>query len=314
MNRDLFELHTLIHAGLDGHATDEQISRLNTLLRTDAAARDLYLQLADTHSCLAVDEKLWVEETTLSSSIAVAPSARQGRWFASLFARPITAAAVGLFIGLFSASVVFGFVIPQVRLEAARPVPIFADSFEDKTMAPPRGFPSRAGVWSGDLSGSIPTETDLKPKEGVRMVRLAPHDRRKFSYAWRIVDLDAYPVPEGAESRQVEVSASFHSVRSGMAERHQIRLAAFAEEPGEVKAIWNGENMFDQVLQHVGRTVTADPDNQDWKTLRATMEIPPEARSLVISLAAAMAEDSVPKTAHYLDDVHVQFLIKEGVQ
>lgn len=312
MNSDPSELQTMIHAGLDGHATDEQIVRLNTLLRTDAAARDLYLQLADTHSCLAVDEQLWAEQTTFSRSIAANPS-RQGRWFAALFARPITAAAGGLVIGLFSASVAFACVIPRLRTEAARLVPIFTESFDDETMAPQRGFPSRAGVWSGDLSGSIPAETDLKPKDGERMVRLAPHDKRKFSYAWRIVDLAACPMPAGAESRQVEVTASFHGVRSGVAERHQIRLAAFAEEPGEVKAIWNGDNMFDQVLQHVGRTVTADPDDQDWQTLRATMEIPPEARSLVISLAAAMADDSAPKTAHYLDDVHVQFVIKEGI-
>lgn len=207
MNSDPSELHILIHAGLEGHATDEQIVRLNNLLRTDAAARDLYLQLADTHSCLAVDERLWAKRATSSRSTLANPSS-QGRWFASLFARPITAAAVGLVIGLVSASVAFACVIPRLRPEAARSVPLFTESFEDEMMAPQRGFPSRAGVWSGDLSGNIPAETDLKPKGGERMVRLAPHDRRKFSYAWRIVDLDAYPMPTGVESRQCQRATS----------------------------------------------------------------------------------------------------------
>ncbi len=72
MNNNPSELHTLIHAILDGHATDQQVVCINTLLRTDATARDLYLQLADTHSCLAVDEQLWSDETAQSRSLAAA--------------------------------------------------------------------------------------------------------------------------------------------------------------------------------------------------------------------------------------------------
>ena len=42
-----------------------------------------------------------------------------------------------------------------------------------RTPFPPASslHPLRAGVWSGDLLGSIPAETDWKPKDGERMVR-----------------------------------------------------------------------------------------------------------------------------------------------
>jgi hypothetical protein len=281
-------------------------------MRTEATARDLYLQLADTHSCLAIDEQLCVEEASPARPLTAPALTKQNTHFRSFAARPVTAALAGLVVGLFGASMVFGYVVPRVKNEALRSMTVFTESFESETLIPQRGFPSRAGVWSGDLSGSLPAETGLQPKHGDRMVRLTPHERRKFSYAWRIVDLNDFPLPAGAESRQVEVMASFHGVHLGTTDRNQIRLAAFAEQPGDVKPIWNSENMFDHVLQHVGRSVTVNSNDQGWQTIRARMEIPAEARSLVISLAAAMADDSALKTAHYLDDVHVQFVIKEG--
>jgi hypothetical protein len=47
--------------------------------------------------------------------------------------------------------------------------------------------------------------------------------------------------------------------------------------------------------------------------LQATLEIPPGARSLVISLAAAVADEASAKSVHYLDDVHARFIITEAI-
>ena len=62
---------------------------------------------------------------------------------------------------------------------------------------------------------------------------MASHDRR-------IADLNAFPEPAGGQSRLVEVMASIPGVRSGMADRNTIRLAVFAEQPGqgEVDSVW----------------------------------------------------------------------------
>jgi DNA-directed RNA polymerase specialized sigma24 family protein len=58
----------LIHAFLDGRATDAESDRLNELLLADPAARETYVQLADMHSCLAVDEQLWVRPAVYSGN------------------------------------------------------------------------------------------------------------------------------------------------------------------------------------------------------------------------------------------------------
>ncbi|MDB6071028.1 MAG: hypothetical protein JWL81_2199, partial [Verrucomicrobiales bacterium] len=63
VNRE--EWPDLIQSALDGMPDDtggSRAARLNELLRNQAEARELYLQMADVHSCLAVDEKLWVDE------------------------------------------------------------------------------------------------------------------------------------------------------------------------------------------------------------------------------------------------------------
>lgn len=185
---DPTELQTLIHAGLDGHATDEQISRLNTLLRTDGK---------------------------------------------------------------------------------------------------------------------------VSPKEGKQMVRLTPVAGRKFCASACIVDLAAFPLIHGAQSRTAEVTASFHGVGSEWADRNQIRLATFSEAPQDVKAIWNGDSRLDQAMQQNGRTVTIKPGEPGWQTLKVSMEIAAGARSLVIHLGASVADDAGPKTRHYIDDVCVRFLIAE---
>jgi len=62
MNDPHNELHSLIHAVLDGRASDDESERLNELLRINVEALDVSLQLADAHACLAVDEKLWVND------------------------------------------------------------------------------------------------------------------------------------------------------------------------------------------------------------------------------------------------------------
>ncbi len=200
---------------------------------------------------------------------------------------------------------------PQAKSDPERIVTILDESFEDESLQGVRGFPTRAGTWSGDMSSSIAAEEGVAPKTGERMVRLPPHATRKFSYAQRIVDLSEYPLQPGDKVRRIEVEASFHDAGGGVASRHQIRLAAFAEEPAEVKAIWSkGADLFDSVLVHVGRTVTAKSGTEGWHTVRSMMEVPPGARSLVISIAAASVDDAGPKPTRYLDDVHARFVIR----
>lgn len=222
--------------------------------------------------------------------------------------RPLMAAAAGLVMGLFGAALVFGFVAP--RYPAVQT--LLTEGFEEEGMVRDRGFPTRVGVWAGDFLAPQDGEGPVKPAEGLRMVKLTPVEKRKFSYASRFLDVAAFPPLSASQSRQIEVTARFHGATPGVRDRFQIRLAAFAEDLAGARAIWRGGNVDEQALTHVAKTVTMDADAHDWTTLRSTMDVPAGARLLLLSLAAAAADAEGPKTAHYLDHVQVRLITREA--
>jgi hypothetical protein len=311
MDTDHEELNELVQAHLDGRATEEQAFRLNATLKMNKTARDLYLQIADTHSCLAVDEGLWVDQVndSISSSVQLLPANQP--WFAK---RSLASIAAGVVFGMLCGSMVFAYGMPRMKLKRQRVIQVFKESFEDEKVKFNRGFPSDAGGWSGDFEAVVRDESGKSPKDGQYMARLASAANRKFCALARIVDLTEFPQISSTETRTVEVTASFHGMGTEWADRNQIRLAAFSEAPRDVKAIWNADNRLEQALLHLGRTVKMKPGEHGWQTLKVSMEIPTGARSLVIHLGAGTADDAGPKTNHYLDAIHVQFVIKEGSQ
>ena len=291
----------LIQHYLHGEATDAEVAELDRLLASDRALRrKLIVETGiDAGLCEIARERA-------SQPSVVVP--RRSVW---LSWRPLTAAAAGIAFGMFCTSVVFAYAVPRMRVDRHRVVPLFIERFEDVKAVFGRGFPNDADGWSGDFDEVVSTDGAISPKEGQHMARLAPIAGRKFCAAERIVDLAKFPLISGTESRMVEVTASFHGMDSEWADRNQIRLAAFAEAPKDVKAIWNSDSRLDQVLQHLGRTVTMKPGEHGWQTLKVSMEIPTGARSLVIHLGAGVADDARPKTLHYIDDVRAQFVITE---
>jgi hypothetical protein len=291
----------LIQHYLHGEATDAEVAELDRLLASDRALRrKLIVETGiDAGLCEIARERA-------SQPSVVVP--RRSAWFSW---RPLTAAAAGIVFGMFCTSVVFAYAVPRMRMDRHRVVSLFNERFEDVKAVFGRGFPNDADGWSGDFDAVVSTDGAISPKEGQHMARLAPIAGRKFCAAERIVDLTKFPLISGTESRMVEVTASFHGMDSEWADRNQIRLAAFAEAPKDVKAIWNSDSRLDQVLQHLGRTVTVKPGEHGWQTLKVSMEIPVGTRSLVIHLGAGVADDAGPKTLHYIDDVRAQFVITE---
>lgn len=125
--------------------------------------------------------------------------------------------------------------------------------------------------------------------------------------------LAEHPAPVDGETRRLEVSAAFNAPGPARPLRYQVRLAAFSQEPAEIRQIWNNEPvLFDTVLQHVGRNVHAEADDRSWQTVRAAMEIPPGARSVVISLGASEGDRASAPETYYLDDVQVRFVIAQA--
>lgn len=299
-NDDLLESIRRYQAG---EATADEVRRLEESLRSDPRHRADFLAYARLDAALTAAAR----RQAGAARPATPPGPRAGwrSW------RPATAAAAGLLAGVFSASMAWAFAAAQVEPAPERIVSILDEGFEDDAFQPGRGFPTRAGEWSGDLSGRVGEEQGVAPRSGRRMAVLPPHPVRKFSYAVRILDLADYPIGPGEALRRVEAEASFHDVAGDGASRRQIRLGAFAEAPEDVKAVWTRGDMLDSVLLHVGRTVRTQPGARGWSRVRSTMEIPPGARSLVVSIAAAADDDAGPKRSFCLDDVLVRFVVQE---
>jgi hypothetical protein len=301
------DLHDLIERQLSGTLTDEEASLLQSALASDEESRRLYLDYMNLDAALASQAASQAAARELIAASA-APASR--RWFQRW---PI-AAAVGVLAGLSAASLVYGIVAQrQVNSEPrVTAQTLLTEGFEDESMPRDRSFPRRADVWSGDLQAPQGAVAGVVPAEGQRMVLLPPVEKRRFSYASRFLDASALPPAGQGQSRQVEVTARFHGGPAGDDDRFQIRLAAFAEDIPGARAIWLGGHLDERALVHVAKTVKPSPDAQGWTTLRSAIDLPAGARYLLISLAAGVADDEAPKTEHYLDDVQVRLITRDG--
>ncbi len=331
MNKDLNLFLQLWTGGFDVPDTESQ--RLLNRLRDDSEFRsECVAEMKVLGMCKAVqsssprwlelNEVLGIEDVARYSGTAdfsldvmeqIVRQSRGQRRGMSWLGRPAWAVAAGLMVGLFSASMVWAYAVPfakrvmQIKLEA------FSDSFEDSSATWAQRFPKAANEWSGDLSRPLTAENGVQPVKGDYMVRLSPVPGRRLSYARRILDLAEQSPLANGQSIQLEVTASFNSPATDRQVQYQIRLAAFSQEPADVRPIWNNELvLFDTVLQHVGRNLVVEPGDNGWQKLRATLEIPPGTRSLVISLGAGMADDAAPRIGHYLDNVRTRFVVAES--
>ena len=303
-HENISDLDDVLNKYLDGSLTEDEALALSNQIEESSEVRERYWELASIHGM--------VEQTMQSASL----QATTGRESAEPERRPrvsglsrIKTGIAGLAIGVFSASVVWAFNLPQDKKSDQEVREIVTESFEDPDTEFKGRFPSEAGKWFGEIS-SISADEAISSASGVRVAQFIDNPKVKFSYARYLVDLDEYAKPGQNQSRSVRVEASFFASNPDESSVFQIRLAAFSQEPQEVRPIWNDQEvLFDQVLQHVGRNhITKPGQKPDWQRLEASIEIPPETRSLVISLGAGMVDSNGDKSNHYLDDVRVSLV------
>lgn len=314
MNKDHQELSELIPVCLDGMASDEQITRLNAKLRSDSVARDLYLQLADTHSCLAVDESLWMDD--IVDARAPEFQARQGRerW---LNWKPIAAAAAGIVFGMFCTSVVFAYTQPRLPIVESKVLPLADADFESGSQIPAQGIPSRAGAWSGDFSRVVEAENGITPKQGQHMLRFLRSDnelalKNAHSYvgsAAQVIDLRPLRAELSGAEQLVEVSAQFDSIATSLGERYEFNMkaAAFRGDIADAPKLWEDHEAS---VSRSDRTVVADSDTATWQRVAVPLMVPPDADFLVIEFAVVskrlpLDQGATEFPGHYVDQVEV---------
>ena len=302
------ELDALFNACLEGELNEEEAAKLSQLIEGSSEARERYWQLASVHGL--------VEQSMQNASLKaatgqefVAPVKTGGffRW------PKVASVAAGLVVGIFSTSLVWAFNIPQSNRPHPESRQIASASFEDPEMKMSQRFPILANEWHGRIL-SVPQKDGMPAVEGTRVGMFSKGPEPKFAYTRYIIDMQEYAGSTEGYFRSVEVKASFFSPNKDVASVFQVRLAAFSQKPDEVRPIWNDQKtLFNTVLQHVGRNHTTQPGEQSgWHELRATIEVPPGTRSVVVSLGAGNADPDNENSEHYIDAIQVLLVDRSG--
>jgi hypothetical protein len=294
------ELDALIDDCLESRLGEPDAARLSAHLEQSAEARARYWEAASVHGLL--ENVMQHASLRAVTGQALPIASRPQRWQQW---RPLTAAAMGLMIGLCSASLVFGFVV-QRGIGKKLPVAVFESSFENPQMSLASGFPSGTAQWSGDAAHVVAAENGVLPKAGKFILRLEPMSKG-VPRIYQVLDLQSLPSGAGAEMRDIEISASFAAADSGTAVRYLIRGFAVTDAPGTLDSSWFDHR--DESIASVARGVDVMPGVTGWQTFNVRIQVPPGARSLVLFFGVRTPDKAARTSSHYLDDVRVSLLV-----
>ncbi len=295
------EWHRLFNAALNGTLTTAERLQLAALLKSSAEARQLWYLYHD-NECGLAELKTAAALSAAAVPPGGGPSSRgTSPWFQW---RSLTAAAAGLVIGLFGASVVYGLAIHR-GLEKRTSLAVFEPGFENAQLPLLRGVPRGTGQWGGDAAQIVTGENGVPPKEGRFMLR-AELPARGAWRVYQVLDLQSLPPGGNRESREIEISASLATAEAAAAVRLFVRVFAVAEAPGELDDAWLDRR--EEAVASVTRGLEVPPGAQGWQTISVNMQVPRTARSLVLFLGARIPDKSARTSSIYLDDVRVSLV------
>ncbi|MCX6848049.1 MAG: hypothetical protein NTY98_03930 [Verrucomicrobia bacterium] len=294
MNMDPNRLHVLFAAHSDGRLTAEEHAELQERLRADAEARRLWFVHQDVEDGLhALAQQDGAVDLAAPAANVKAAHARRGwlQW------RPLTAAAAGLVLGLFSASVVFAYAVPRVGPWAERvlALPLADAGFEGEEAPAAQGVPVRFGLWSGDFSESTTAQQGVVPKEGRRMLRFLRADsavssaaagveKRSSGNLYQVVDLRAWREEIADGQAVVDWSAWYQWVpgaeETGM--EFMTNVWAFTGTTEILPRNWK-EHLYQETAKSSHR-MNGEEARGKWRETAGRMTVPADTDFLVIEL------------------------------
>ncbi len=266
----------LTHEDVRAHAAQR--------LMDDAALAE-HLRAAQMESLLAADAGGMLGATQPFSEVK-----RRTGWFQW---RPLTAAAAGIAIGLFCATVAWAVAAPRVVATAARLFALVDGSFEKQSGAVPSGFPATLGVWSGDEAEFVTGDA----REGRRMLRFVspssdgsdPQGRAISCDVFQLVDLRPLRPGLSAEGDAVlELSADFLDARrsnTNPSVTFMCQLFLFKGDSEVLHKTWPLNNA-DTVSSGSADVTTLGGGPAAWKKVTAKCLVPVDADFAVIQIAA----------------------------
>lgn len=283
------EWHRLFSAALDDTLTAAEKTQLAELLKGSAEARQLWFLYHD-NECGLAELKPRTEQRTPSRSTWLPWS-------------PLTAAAAGLVFGLFSASMVWGY----VGTYAGKAITLFEERFEAGAAPLVAGMPVEVGRWSGDYSEIVAEYGGVKPAQGGRMLRFlrADYEGKPVRDGWvadlfRIVDLRGEDLGVARGDASVLVEARFAALPQDQLRRMSCGVTAYALEElppaGErdetfLRRATLGESVESsdaapRILATAARTETGEATGETWQTVRSELRLPATTRYAMIHLRA----------------------------
>ena len=312
------EWHRLFSAALDDTITEAESAQLAVLLKTNAEARQLWFLYHDNECGLA-------ELKPRATIATTATPGRNGRfaW------RPLTAAAAGLVFGLFSASMVWGY----VGLRANQATTLLAESFEAGPAPKVIGMPVHPGMWSGDFSEVVGEFPGVKPAQGGKMLRFLRADYEgkpvRDGYVadlFRIIDLRGKDLAVSGGEVSIQLDARFAALPQNGLQGMSCGMTIYA-----LDALPPDGTRDDAFLKRMaaGLQEAAEPDAEPhilatatrsekaettghWQTVRSELRLPAETRYCLIHLRAHLNGSHRPEIAKpvefaglFLDDIHL---------
>ncbi|MBU6180900.1 MAG: hypothetical protein KGR69_14630 [Verrucomicrobia bacterium] len=224
-----------------------------------------------------------------------APTPVRGRKMTWLPLRPSLAAAAGLVIGLFGASVVWAISTPDWIATASRVTGLGDAGFEQGTTGPiESGFPRTTGRWSGDEAAIIELED---ASEGGRVLQFVspgadvavPGGRAISCDVFQLVDLRSLrAVGSGEGEAMLELSANFRDGRAAGTQpsvTFMAQIFLFAGDPAILHQAWPN-NLGEALASGAAFVHTMGETKPEWHRLGAKCLVPPGADFAVIQLAA----------------------------
>ena len=292
------EHEDLIDRYLTGMADEADVEQLEALLKTDEELRQTFLAASRIDSHLREQ----AEQPSLGKEEISRPLKRRFAWI-----NP--GAAAGLLIGLFSASVVWAYVVPRGGEITRTSQKIVTEDFEDPDMKLKSHLPDAANQWFGRVV-SVSPEGGVLAVQGSRVGKLSPVPGNRSESVRYVVDLDDYQERARGHVQSLQVRAFFSAPFTKQEPKFRVELAAFSEAPGDVRQAWKEEREFgERVLQEVARNHLPKSDELgDWHEVSASLEVPEGARSVVISLGVFRLDPDKPLSDFYLDSIEVQLV------
>jgi hypothetical protein len=296
MNKDN-HWHDLIQKHLAGMATQEESTALERALETDSNLRSLYLDYANLDMALgssAEAAKALQNAQVIPSSSRIKESKPVKR---SL--RPLTTAVAGVLIGVLSSSVVWAYAVSQAPELPRVPVPLVDSGFENLNSPVASVLPRTLNRWNGDASHVVSSgSSGVEPKEGKSMLQMLEVEHRKWSRIEQIVDV-SHLVPD--QGGAVEFSASALCDRALERSKMILVLRAFTMSGEEING--STQELDDQVTSSARKAVFIPAGSTKWHTTNLRMDLPPNTKTLVFSIAAVNLPERSKGTARYIDDI-----------